>query len=165
MLDEGMDAYGTQLQRGEPGEEDILYTAVANVTNVSGPAIERETIETTVHKPKSAPGAGWRTFIGGLKDGGEVSLDINYTADGHNAIYADFEDGDPRAYRLVLPDPDQTAWELNLIITGFEAEFPFDGKAEGTLTFKVSGKPNLTALGAVAGASVDPSAASLTIGS
>lgn len=146
MAEEGMNAYGTLLERGEPGVDEVTYTPVANVTNVSGPAIERETIETTTHKRITAPGAGWRTFIGGLRDAGEVSLDINYTAAGHNAMFADYEDAEPRPYRLVLPDPDQTAWELELILTGFECEFPFDDKATGTITFKVSGKPNITSL-------------------
>lgn len=147
-MSDGMNAYGTQLQRGEPGDTETTYTAVANVTNVSGPAIERETIETTVHRPRTDPKAGWRTFLGGLKDAGEVSLDVNYTAEGHNAMLQDFEDSEPRPYRLVLPDPDRTAWELELILTGFECEFPYDDKASGTITFKASGKPNLTSLGA-----------------
>ncbi|MFJ6019780.1 phage tail tube protein [Nocardiopsis alba] len=141
MAAEAMDAYGTLLQRGS--DSGTAYESVANVTSVSGPAIERETLETTVHRAPGTPDFGWRTFIGGLKDAGEISLDVNYTAEGHNALYEDFEDGAPRPYRMVLPDPERTTWEFNLILTGFECEFPYDDKASGTLSFKVSGKPHI----------------------
>ena len=160
-MPDGMNAYGTTLERmGDDGDE---YEPIANGTNVSGPGIEREEIETTVHKRADQKDAGWRTFLGGLKDAGEVSIDVNYHPSKHDDLLTDFEDSEPREYRLVFPDKDETAWEFKAFLTGFEPEFPFDDKAEASLTFKVSGKPNLTS--GVSTLSVDPPSASLSVGS
>lgn len=141
-----MNAYGTILERGD-GEETETFTAIAHITNISAPSIEREALETTAHRAPGSPGAGWREFIGGLKDGGEVSADINFNPADHAKLLEDFEDSAPRNYRIVLPDPDSTTWEFSAVMTGFESEFPYDGLAEGTVTLKVSGKPTLSSGG------------------
>lgn len=134
----GMNAHGVKFQRRD---ETGTFTDVANVTNISGPSIEREEIDVTTHDSAG----GWMEFIGGLKNGGEVSVDVNYRPADHDHLVADFEDAEPRTYRIVFPDAEATVWEFNAIMTGFEAEFPYDGKMEASLTFKVTGKPDLTA--------------------
>lgn len=145
-MPDGMNAYGTSLERmSDPVDpEEGVFEPIANITNVSGPGIERETLETTAHKRPDQPDAGWRTFIGGLKDAGEVSIDVNYHPDVHDFLLADLEDSAPRAYRIVFPDVVATTWEVRAILTGYEPEFPYDDKAEASITFKVTGKPNLT---------------------
>jgi predicted secreted protein len=116
-----------------------VFTAIGNVTNVSGPEIERETYDVTAHDSVS----GWREFIGGLKDGGEVSIEVNYDPRKHDDLVADFEDAVPRDYKLVFPDG-LGEWALKLILTGFSQEAPVDGQLSAELTFKVSGKPAIT---------------------
>ncbi|MEU3600879.1 phage tail tube protein [Streptomyces sp. NPDC006798] len=134
----GLNAFGVAFARGD-GAAPEVFTPIAHVTSVSGPGLSRNTIDVTTHQ---SPGA-WMEFIGGLKDGGEVSIDVNYDPSDHDALVADFNDPDPRSYRLLFPDPAQTTWTLRSILTGFEPSAPVDDKLSAALTFKVSGAPVL----------------------
>ncbi|MBV7671372.1 outer capsid protein Hoc [Streptomyces halstedii] len=135
----GMDGFGTKLKRGD-GEEPEEFTEIADITNLSGPGLTRETLDVTSH---GSPG-GWMEFLGGLKDPGEVSADINYQPTLHDLLVADFDDKVPRNYQIVFPDEDATTWAFPAILTGFEPEAPYDDKAAASLTFKVSGKPTIS---------------------
>lgn len=132
----GLNAFGTTLSRGD-GAPTEVFTAIAQVTNISGPGMERNTIDVTDHGSPD----GWMEFTGGLKDAGEVEVEVNYSPSVHDVLAADFEDEDPRNYKLAFPDG--TTWSFAAILTGFEPEAPVDDKLAATLTFKVSGKPTL----------------------
>lgn len=136
----GIDGRGTALQRGD-GATPEVFTTIANVTSINPPSMERETIDVTAHDSVD----GWMEFVGGLKDGGEVSADINYDPSEHDILAADFDDEEPRNYRIVFPDPDATTWSFSAILTGFEVEAPYDDKLSASLTWKVTGKPSLDA--------------------
>lgn len=136
----GIDAFGTQLQRGDGDPTAEVFTAIANVTNVGGPGLTRNTIDVTAHDSPDA----WMEFKGSLKDGGEVSLDINYDPPTHDVLVDDFDDDDPRNYRVVFPDTAATTWRIKAVMTGFEPGAPHDDKLAATLSFKVTGKPDLT---------------------
>ncbi|MEU1194921.1 phage tail tube protein [Streptomyces sp. NPDC005813] len=136
----GINAFGTQLKRGDGATPSEVFTAIAEATGISGPGLSRETLDVTSHGSPD----GWMEFIGGLKDGGEVSVDINYQPAEHDALVDDFEDNDPRNYQLVFPDPDETTWSFKAILTGFEPDAPYDDKLSASLTFKVTGKPTLS---------------------
>ncbi|GGV80491.1 MULTISPECIES: phage tail tube protein [Streptomyces] len=135
----GLDAFGIALERGD-GASPEVFTAIANVTSVKGPEIERETYDVTAHDSPD----GWREFIGGLKDGGEVTLNVNYDPREHDTLIADYEDPDPRNYKMVFPGT-LGSWQLKLILTKFSQEAPVDDKLSAEITFKVSGKPAITA--------------------
>jgi predicted secreted protein len=142
----GRDAFGTLFKRATTLAGPFTYETVANVTNISGPSRSRETLDVTAHDSPD----GWMEFIGGLKDGGEISLDINYDpAEDTHDLDDDFDDSEPRSYQIVLlPDTDdEYTWTLTGVMTGLEDEFPYDGKMERSLTVKVSGKPVLAATG------------------
>ncbi|WP_306186974.1 phage tail tube protein [Streptomyces sp. MK5] len=135
----GLDAFGIALERGD-GASPEVFTAIANVTSVKGPEIERETYDVTAHDSLD----GWREFIGGLKDGGEVTLNLNYDPREHDTLIADYADAAPRNYKLVFPGT-LGEWALSLILTKFGQEAPVDDKLTAEITFKVSGKPVITA--------------------
>lgn len=135
----GQDGFGTRLMRGD-GAIPEVFTAIADVTNISGPGLSRETLDVTSHDSPD----GWMEFLGGLKDPGEVSADINYQPSEHDTLIDDFEDTEPRNYQLVFPDPDTTTWTFPAILTGFEPEAPYDDKLAASLTYKLSGKPTLS---------------------
>lgn len=133
----GLDGFGTTLSRGN-GAGTEVFTAIAGVTNISGPSISRETLDVTGHDSPD----GYREFLGGLKDPGEVSIDVNYRPSAHDVFVDDLDDESPRNYKLVFPDG--TEWAFPAILTGFEPSAPFDDKLTASLTFKVSGKPEIT---------------------
>lgn len=135
----GLDAFGIALKRSDMATPTATFTTIGNVTSVSGPEIERETYDVTAHDSTS----GWREFIGGLKDGGEVSLELNYDPRKHDVLVSDFEDATQRDYKMTFPGT-LGEWALKLILTGFSQESPVDDKMTAELTFKVSGKPVIT---------------------
>ena len=135
----GIDGFGTQFKRGDGGGPEV-FTAIADATGISGPGLSRETLDVTSHQSPEQ----WMEFVGGLKDGGEVSVDVNYDPANHDALIADFDDDEPRNYQLVFPDPDETTWAFSAILTGFEPDAPYDDKLSASLTFKVSGKPTIS---------------------
>jgi predicted secreted protein len=136
----GIDGFGTALARSDMASSPT-FTEIANVTSISGPGISRETIDVTAHDSPD----GWREFLGGLKDGGEVSFDLNWDVEEptHEALVSDLEDSVPRDYKLVFPN-DIAEWAFKAILTGFEASFPTDDKITASVTYKISGKPVLT---------------------
>lgn len=142
----GRDAFGTQFKRGD-GQEPESFTTIANVTSISGPSRERESIETTAHDSADQ----YREFVPGLKDGGEISLDLNYdpTSETIGALDDDFEDQQVRNYQIViLPGTeDEHTWDFAGFLTSLGDEFPHDDKMTRTATVKISGKPTLTATG------------------
>lgn len=133
----GLDAFGTQFACGDGGSPEI-FTPVANCTNVGGPETERATHDVTAHDSPDK----WREFIGGLKDGGEVSLELHYDPRDHDALYEHYEDDQPRNYRILWPEG-LGGWQIKGVMTGFSSEAPFDDKLSAEVTFKVSGKPVL----------------------
>lgn len=141
----GIDAFGTQFRRGNGATVEV-FTAIANVTSIGGPARSRETIDVTAHDSPDQ----YMQFIGGLKDGGEVSLEINYDpSEATHDLDDDFDDVDPRNYQIViLPDTaDEHTWDFAGILTELSDEFPFDDKMARSMTVKISGKPVLIQTG------------------
>jgi len=132
----GLDAYGIALQRSDMAATPV-FTAIGNVTAVNGPEMERDTYDVTAHD-----GTGWKEFIGGLKDAGEVSITLNYDPTKHDDLVEDFEDDVPRDYKMVFPGG-IGEWDLKLILTGFSQEAPVDDKLSAELKFKVTGKPTI----------------------
>ncbi|MFD9905636.1 phage tail tube protein [Streptomyces sp. NPDC059063] len=135
----GLDAFGTQLQRGDGATPTETFSPIANVTDITPPGVERETYDVTAHDSPEA----WREFIGGLKDGGEVEIEINYDPREHDSLFGDFSDALPRSYKVVWPGT-LGSWGFAAILTNFEPEAPHDDKLAASLTFKVSGKPTIT---------------------
>lgn len=135
----GINAFGTQLQRGD-GAPTEVFTAIANVTSIKGPELKRETIDVTAHDSADA----YMQFVGGLKDGGEVSLDLNYDPAEHDALVSDLDDAAPRNYKLVFPVSPVATWAFAAIMTEFSSEAPYDDKLSASVTLKVSGKPTIT---------------------
>lgn len=135
----GYDGFGVVFNR-EVTPGGGTYTAIANVTSLTGPAIEREQIEVTAHDSEEQ----WEEFVFGIKRSGEVEIEVNYDPAIHDTLLEDFSSSTPRSYQVVWPDTDGTTWEFSAGLIGFEVEAPFDDKLAATLTFKVSGKPNFS---------------------
>lgn len=134
----GIDAFGTTLERSDMAPTTPTFAPIGNVGNFSGPSAERETYDVTAHDTPN----GWREFIGGLKNGGEVSAEVHYDPSIHDTIWADFEDDVARDYKMMSPVGE--TWDFQAWLTGFEREMPVDGQMSATLTWQVTGKPSLT---------------------
>ena len=66
---------GTTLKKG-----DVI---VANLTSIDGVGFSADTIEST----NLSTDGGYRTFVNGLKDAGEVSLSGHFGYDDHSPLF------------------------------------------------------------------------------
>ncbi|MCL5995493.1 MAG: phage tail tube protein [Chloroflexi bacterium] len=140
----GIAAFGTLLKIGDGGTPTETFTTVAEVTDIGGPELSLETIDFTHH---SSPG-GWRQFLPGLKDGGEISFSINFiptnATQGHaTGVLGDLDDRTQRNFQLVFPDAGSTTWTFPALVTKFAPKAPIDDKLSADITLKVAGQPTL----------------------
>lgn len=129
-------AMGTVLKKGT--------TAVANLTSIDGLGVSADTVETTTLDTTG----GYRTFVGNLRDAGEVSISGYFTHASHNAFFVDFEDGSLDSYTIEFPDKVATAgtkWTFTAVVTGFSTSAELEDLVGFEATLKISGKPTLTA--------------------
>lgn len=133
--------YQTLFKTGN-GASPEVFTTLAEVTGITPPAMSRDTVDAT---HEESPGA-WREFIAGLKDGGEVSLELNFIPGGTatSALMAELDlDGPQASKNRQILFPDGSYFTFAGILTGFEPDAPIDDKMAASVTFKVSGKPTL----------------------
>src|SRR5690348_8084844 len=99
----GIDAFGTTWSIGNDDGPPETFTPVADVVNIDIVDVKAETIDVSSH---DSPG-GWREFVSGpLKDGGELSMEINYDPAEHGTLFATI--GVTRNMKIVLPDTGAT---------------------------------------------------------
>lgn len=127
--------FGTKLERetATPG----TYAAIAQILSVTPPQYSRDTHETTTADVTD----GYKTFIGGLKDAGEVSMEIEYDPDTHNTLIDDLDEAGTYNYRVVLPWGTIDTCTFAAVMTAFNPQAPAEDKLTATVNFKVSGKP------------------------
>jgi len=137
VASEAIGGYGVKLR--------MSGTEIAEITDITPPGLSRDTFEASHHQSPDR----WKEFRKALKDGGEVSLTIQYipTNSTHNAatgILSDFADDTTiRSWDLVFPDTAATTWTFSAIVTGFAPGPDREGKLSADVTLKVSGKPTL----------------------
>ncbi|MGS4883459.1 phage tail tube protein [Roseibium sp. MB-4] len=129
--------HGTSFQRSGDGTAGGVFASLAGVMAISGPGLSRDAVDVT----DMASLGGWREFAGGLKDPGEVSLDLEFDPDGPDvtSLLADIHEDTPGYYKIVFPDT--TEWGFPAFVTGYEPTAPLDDKMTASVTFKLSGQP------------------------
>jgi len=120
-------------------------SAVAELTNISGPSISADTIDVTTHDSAD----GFREYVGGLRDGGEISIEGNLVdATESNILISLLEAGTVTADATIdLPTSTAMTFTFDCIVTAYETTAPHDGKLGFSATLKVTGKPVLAATG------------------
>ena len=129
-MTEAMKAFGSKFKRN--GDE------TAYVTNIEGPAGEREEIDVTAHDSED----GFREFVPGLADGGEVTLELRFVPNKHEDLYNDYVDGETQDYTIEYPDGSK--FEFDGFVTSFEPSAEFEAELTASVSIKVTGKPTLT---------------------
>lgn len=109
---------------------------LAEVYNISGPGMTRETIETTTYDSTD----GYREKIGGLRDGGSVTFTMNFSQATYLLIKADFEDDDPVAYQIIFPDADTTTVDFAGLVTELPTSIPEGDRITVDVTIEIDGK-------------------------
>lgn len=127
-------AFGTIIAIDNGGS----YSTVAFVRDVSGPNLSLDSIEVTTH----ASTGGWREFIPGLLDGGEVSLDLfidlgEATQGNSTGILSEITGRTVEGFRITWPD--STTATFNALVTSWQPGAVVDGALTGSVTLKVTG--------------------------
>lgn len=117
------------------------YVTVSEVTSIEGPSITKDPVEVTHMESPD----GYREFITGLKDGGEVSLEMNFVpgSAGMTLLLAEFERSQASQCKIVLSTTPAYAWTFDAIMTSMGHATPLDDKMTTTVTFKITGKSTL----------------------
>lgn len=123
---------GTVFQRWSGS----VWEKIAEINSISGPSMTRDFIDVTSLDSVG----GFREFITGFRDGGTVSLTMNFTRTSYDKMLLDFEDDDPHYYEIVLPDDVNTSFEFCGFVTELPLEIPTDDKITANVTIKVSGR-------------------------
>lgn len=116
------------------------YVTISEVTSITPPKLSRDTIDATSNDSAEK----WREFIAGLKDGGEMSVEMNFIPEssGNVRILGSFNSDRALKCKIVFPDSPTTQWAFDAFCTGYEPADPVDDKMSATVTFKLTGKPD-----------------------
>jgi predicted secreted protein len=114
-----------------------IWVAVAEITGIDGPSKSRETIDVTTLDSAD----GYREVIGDLRDGGTVSLSMNFKRAEYDLMATDFESDSVANYAIVLADTDRTAIEFEGLVTEMPLSAAVGDKLSADVTIKVTGKP------------------------
>jgi len=119
-------------------------TDVAQISSLSGPNLQAETIDVTTHDSPSAI----REFVSGLIDPGEFTLGLVFDPNvaTHLALYTDLvARTTTMSFALHFPTLLAMSWGFEGQVTGFgPIESQPDGAVTSTVTIKLSGAPNVT---------------------
>ena len=129
---------GTILERGD-GASPEVFTAIAKIVSVSGPEESKDELDDTTLDSAG----GYKEFVSGLKDGGSMTLALNYNpADtGQAALQTDYAAGTKQNYRLTWPSSPPR------IVTVLAEVFSFSKNTEAAslvtadVTLRISGEP------------------------
>lgn len=138
-MSDAISGVGTEFKRGD-GASNETFTTVAEVNSITGPGMTRSFIDATSLDSTG----GWREYITSFRDGGTISLNMNYTLAVYNDMMEDFESDSSVNYQLVLPDTGSTTLEFAAYVTDLPLTIPTDDKITMSVTMKISGQVTLT---------------------
>ena len=119
------------------------YVAIAHITNITGPSMTKDTIDTTALDTVG----GYRTFITGFKNAGTLTLTVMFEATGYKALKDFYDSESTQQFRITLPDkvtPDGHGSQLtfNGLVTELPLTIPPDDKITCDITVQIVGIVN-----------------------
>jgi predicted secreted protein len=133
MASNAISGLGTSFQRWD--KDTSTWVRLAEISSISGPTMTRDFIDVTSLDSTG----GYREFIAGFRDGGTVSLTMNFTRATYELMKDDFEDNEAQTYEIVLPDADVTSLEFSGLVTELPLEISPDDKVSANVTIKING--------------------------
>lgn len=127
-------AQGTIIERDPLGGGS--FVAIAELRDISGPALSRNPIETTNHNDLD------ESFVVGIRRHGEVTFQIGYiptetTHDDGTGLIESWQNGDRDVFRITYPDG--TAWVFSGFVTNFAVAAPVDDGLVADVSIRTTG--------------------------
>ena len=134
MPSKAISGVGIQLRRYNTSTHE--WEAIAEILSFDGPNKKRDTIDVT----NMDSAGGYKEFIGGFRDSGELKCPMNFTRDSYDLMNDDFESNTKQTYELAIPDDDNTTLSfLGMVIDlGFKADT--NKQITADVSIKVSGQ-------------------------
>ncbi len=120
----------------------VASNIIGGLTGVDIPETDINDVETTTH---DTPG-GNRTYAGGLKDGGVMTLSGLYDIENAGQAYLrnkDNQGGEPVACTVVFSDGSEAEFEA--VVKGYGVSVDLDGSVVFTSSLRISGPVDYTA--------------------
>ena len=124
---------GAVLKRGA--------SPIAEVLSIAGPGMTRDIIDVT-HLGSTG---GYREYVSGYRDGGELTFTINFIYAGYNNLKTDFENDSAVSYSVVLPDAGNTTLSFSGFVTSLPMNIAPDDAVTCDVTIKITGEVGLAA--------------------
>ena len=114
---------------------------VGGLTSIGGVEVSSETTDVTALDNTT----GYKEFLGGFKDGGEVPLEgfLDGADAGQDAMYAAMEDQEVHQFSIVFPTAIGKTWTFPGIVTKFATSVALNEGIKYSASVKVAGKPTL----------------------
>lgn len=129
-------AFGTKLQMTIA----TVLTDIAKVTNVKPYSKKVDIIDNSSHDSTEE----WREKLAGMKDAGEVQLDLNYdpAATTHKALEDALDAGTAIVFAIKFANAPtgRVTGTFSGIVKGLDVGAPFDSKYSGNVVIEISGK-------------------------
>lgn len=102
----------------------------AEIISLDGFSLARDAVERThMESPEQ-----WREYMPGLKDAGELSLEIAFDPGETPLIAGTTGTG-------TVTWPDSSTWACSMFLTAFSPTAPIDDRMTASVTFKLTGEP------------------------
>lgn len=138
MAGEGI-GYGGSFKIGNAASPEV-FTAVGKVRNISGPSIAADPVDITNMDSPS----GYKEFIKGMKDPGEITFEVITTAAGLVALAAEMAKTTATNYQVVYPAPITKKYAFKAFMTGMTHEVPTEDACTVSCTYKIAGALTLS---------------------
>lgn len=113
------------------------FTTIAEVRDITGPGLATAVEDVTNHDSSH-----WREFIPTIKEGGEITFDLNYySAATQDQLRTDWGARTKRNFQLVFPlSPSGTeTHSFAAYVVGMEYAAPVEGVLAASITLQVTG--------------------------
>lgn len=117
--------------------------AVGGLNSISGLDLSADTVDVT----DLGNSTGYRDFLAGFKDGGELGLSgfLDGADEGQAAMLEAFHSGEQSDCKIIFPSAIGKTWEFKGVVTKFTTGAEVDSAISFEATVKVCGKPELKA--------------------
>lgn len=134
MPTSALSSHGTLLKIGDGGGSEV-FTTIAEVRDISGTSFAVSTEDVTNHDSSR-----WREHIATIKEGGEITFDINYySATTQDQLRTDMLNMTRRNFQLVFPTSPTETHAFAAYITGMEYAAPVEGVLAASITLTITG--------------------------
>lgn len=135
MASAAVAAIGTLVKIGDGGAPETFST-IAEVKDISGPAMTADTIEVTSQDSTG----GYKEYIPSLKDGGELSFPMNFVnSAAQDALITDYTNRTKRNFQVVTTHGAPKTFSFAGYITNVSHSFPVADVAQRDVTIKITG--------------------------